>query len=177
MNRTGGVTARWPIRHVDAATPVQGRYRAPDLIQPQPAPGRVLDPYPALRDFARKACLVAGLLLAAATMVVDLRLTVAVLIVALLAVALLPGYLVPTPAPAFPIIDHVLAHQLQAGSWIRLHIHRRPYAVQAIHVTTRVPDTVGDATPPVIEVRCSDDVVRRYRPHDALQVVFPVDAR
>ncbi len=176
MNPTGGATIRWPTRHIDAATPVQGRFRAPELIQPQSRSGRIADPYPARRDLVRKACLVAGLVMAAATVAVDLRLTVAVLVVALVAVALVPGYLIPTPAPAFPIIDEILAHQLLAGSWIRIRIDHRPYAVQAVHVTTRVPDTVGDPTPPVIEVRCSDQIVRRYRPHDSLQVVFPVDA-
>ena len=95
-------------------------------------------------------------------------------LVLVVAVAFLPRVLVTTPYPAFLTLRTVQAAALQPQSWIRL---RSGWAVQVMNVNLRVPDTVGDPTPPEVRVRCSDGVTRRFRPHDSVGLVQPVDLR
>jgi hypothetical protein len=49
------------------------------------------------------------------------------------------------------------------------------WAVQTYDVRVVRPDTLGDATPSTVHVRCSDSRTRIYRPHDLVHVVVPVD--
>jgi hypothetical protein len=128
-------------------------------------------PFPLARRALRAALLVAGIALA---LLVPRAALAPVLLGTAVAALAGPRLLVPTPYPAFLTLRRQEAHTLEPHAWIRL---RDGWAVQALNVHIRLPDTVGDPTPPQVLIRCSDDVTRTFRPHDLLHVVQPVDLR
>lgn len=148
-----------------------GRHPAPAMVE-HDRHGRPLGrPFPLRRRWVRALVAVMGLV---GLTVVERNAIPGLLLVTAAAAALLPRLLVPMPYPAFVSAGEVQAHALAPQSWLRL---RSGHAVQAMNVHIRLPDTVGDPTPPLVEVRCSDDVTRSYRPHDVLHLVQPVDLR
>ncbi len=151
--------------------PVSGRHRAPAMVE-RDRHGRPLPrPFPVSRRVLRVVIVAAGLV--GATFVERDAIPVALFWTGVAAL-LVPRLLAPTPYPAFLSLGREQAHALLPQTWVRL---RGGYAVQAMNVHVRLPDTVGDPTPPLIQVRFSDDVTRTFRPHDVLQVVQPVDLR
>jgi hypothetical protein len=128
-------------------------------------------PFPLARRWVRVAVAVVGVALIVA---MPTRYLVWILLATLVAVALLPRILVRTPYPAFLTLGREQAYTLEPQTWVRLP---EGYAVQVMNVHIRTPDTVGDPTPPEVLIRCSDGATRRYRPHDVVHVVQPVDLR
>lgn len=153
----------------------EGRYRAPVLVEHDRAGRPLARPYPRLRGRVRWALAVAGVVAIAVTAGGGDPGPFAVAAgAAVLAVIVLPGVLVPAPHPAFLTLRVVQAAALQPQAWIRL---QGGWAVQVMNVNLRVPDTVGDPTPPAVRLRCSDGTTRTLRPHDAVTLVQPVDLR
>jgi len=148
-----------------------GRHPAPALVEHDRHGRPLARPFPLRRRWVRALVAVAGLVGLA---LVERSTLPVLLLVTAAAAAVLPRLLVPTPYPAFVSVGHEQAHALAPQAWIRL---RSGHAVQAMNVHIRLPDTVGDPTPPLVQVRCSDDVTRTYRPHDLLHLVQPVDLR
>jgi len=148
-----------------------GRHSAPALVEHDRHGRPLARPFPLRRRWVRALVAVVGL---AGLTTVERGAIPWLLLGTAAAAALLPLLLVPTPYPAFVSVGHEQAHGLAPQSWIRL---RSGHAVQAMNVHIRLPDTVGDPTPPLVQVRCSDDVTRTYRPHDLLHLVQPVDLR
>jgi hypothetical protein len=127
-------------------------------------------PSPLARRWVRAAIIAIGALLAIAFPAGWLVWIVTTTVAAVL----LPRVMVPTPYPAFLTLAREQAYRLEPQSWLRLP---DGYAVQVMNVHIRAPDTVGDPTPPEVLVRCSDGDTRRFRPHDLVHVVQPVDLR
>lgn len=163
------------VRDTEPISP--GRWPAPPLVTQDRHRQALARPYPVPRRRYQAGALA---LTVAAAVVADAVGGAEPLVVGGLALAVLLGGLAaavratPTPHPTFVTHGHYRADRLQAGHWIRLPDDT---AVQAVNVTLRGPDTLGDPTPPVIVVRGSDDGVHSYRPHDPVAVVEPVDLR
>lgn len=156
---------------IGTRTRIAGRHRAPAMVERDRSARALPRPFPLARRGVRAGLLVAGVALMALLPRESLPAVAAATAVAAL---IGPRLLVPTPYPAFLTLRQQEAHTLEPHTWVRL---RGGWAVQVINVHIRLPDTVGDPTPPQVMLRCSDDVTRTFRPHDLLEIVQPVDLR
>ncbi len=168
----------WTVREVEVA-PKRGRWPAPRLQERAAKDRPVKKPYPVTRRYVRIAIVVVGVVLGTLLPAIeDVGLSLVVLSAWVAAVIVLPGWLVPSPYPAFLYVGERLACELQSGNWVREATGMNSgYAVEVVNVSVRFPDTVGDATPPVVVVRFSDDRLCQFRPQHSLHVVQPVDLR
>lgn len=156
---------------IAARAQVPGRHRAPALIERDRHGRQLPRPYPLARRWLRVGLLIAGVALLPA---LERSAWPGLLAATAAAAVLLPRLLVPTPYPAFVSAGRRQAYGLEPRSWLRL---RGGWAVQALNVHIRLPDTTGDPTPPLVIVRCSDEITRTYRPQDVLELVVPIDLR
>lgn len=160
-----------------AATLPDGRHPAPLMVEHDRHGRPLANPYPAGRRRWQHLIAVVGLLAVGVLAVAPAGLPVlgGGAAAALIAWRVLPERLAPTPYPAFLTVHpHAGAIDLRSWDWIRLP---DATAVQACNVAFRVPDTLGDPTPPTVAVLCSDDIIRHWRPHDPIHIVTPIDLR